>query len=83
MTKAHHPSNRLHKQAIIDQFYSYFKNDIAHKNITVLGLAFKANTDDIGESPALDAISRLTRDGDIHVTLLYPVSHKPLIRTQP
>ena len=36
---------------------------LQHKKISVLGLAFKANTDDVRESPAIDIIQRLHEQG--------------------
>lgn len=37
--------------------------DVRGKNIGVLGLAFKANTDDMRDAPAIDIISMLLNDG--------------------
>lgn len=37
--------------------------DIRGKKIGILGLAFKANTDDMRDAPAIDIISMLTNDG--------------------
>lgn len=55
-------SNEMHKQKMIHRIQSVI-GDLAGKTITVLGLAFKANTDDVRESPALAIISGLLAAG--------------------
>ena len=37
--------------------------NLSHKQITVLGLAFKPNTDDLRDAPAIDLISSLQNEG--------------------
>ena len=37
------------------------KGSIKNKNIAVLGLSFKANTDDVRESASIDIINHLKR----------------------
>jgi len=54
-----------HKQKIhlIPKMKSYFKNDLKGKKIALWGLAFKPNTDDIREAPALYIIDELLAAG--------------------
>lgn len=55
--------NELQKEILSDKIGAYFNNDLQGKKIAVWGLAFKPNTDDIREAPALTIISRLLNKG--------------------
>lgn len=48
---------------LIDGIKKYFKGDIKGKHFALWGLAFKPNTDDIREAPALYMIDALTKEG--------------------
>ncbi|MEM9836624.1 MAG: nucleotide sugar dehydrogenase, partial [Bacteroidota bacterium] len=48
---------------IADKIEDYFGDDLAGKTIAIWGLAFKPNTDDIREAPALYTIDRLLAAG--------------------
>jgi UDPglucose 6-dehydrogenase len=54
---------------------------IKGKKVAVLGLAFKANTDDIRFAPALDVIRRLLQEGaEVHASDPQAISRtKPLV----
>ena len=64
-------AERVNKQRI-DRFFEKIKRAlwvIQGKRVAVLGLAFKANTDDIRFSPALEVVQRLIREGaQVHAT---------------
>ncbi|MDN4164622.1 UDP-glucose/GDP-mannose dehydrogenase family protein [Cytophagales bacterium LB-30] len=51
--------NQLQKTTLIPRMKEFFKNDLKGKTIAVWGLAFKPNTDDIREAPALENIQTL------------------------
>lgn len=56
--------NRLQKLVIIQKIKAVY-NNLKNKRITVLGLAFKENTDDIRESGAMEIVKILKRKGAI------------------
>ncbi|MCE7926700.1 MAG: UDP-glucose/GDP-mannose dehydrogenase family protein [Haliscomenobacteraceae bacterium CHB4] len=55
--------NSIQKGVLTKKIRKYFKNDLAGKTISVWGLAFKPNTDDIREAPALIIIDELLKAG--------------------
>jgi len=56
-------SNQIQKQEAVKQLYNLLGGSFAGKTIGILGLSFKANTDDIRKSPAIDTIRKLQADG--------------------
>jgi len=58
-------SNRNYKRIIIEKIIEACRGSVANKRLAVLGIAFKANTDDIRESPALYLISELQSQGAV------------------
>ena len=56
--------------------------DLAGKRITVLGVAFKPNSDDIRDSPGLDICDRLSAEGAL-VTVHDPVAMANAARVRP
>lgn len=57
--------NQQQKKLISNKIMTYFKDQggVTGKTLALWGLAFKANTDDIREAPALDIIADLTSKG--------------------
>ncbi len=55
--------NELQKLHLIPKIMAYFNNDVKGKQFALWGLAFKPNTDDIREAPALYLIEALTAAG--------------------
>jgi UDPglucose 6-dehydrogenase len=55
--------NEQQKVHLIPKILSYFGNDLRDKKIALWGLAFKPNTDDIREAPALYIIEALLKAG--------------------
>lgn len=61
--KAVEKVNAIQKTQLINKIISYYNNDIRGKHYALWGLAFKPNTDDIREAPALKIINELTKRG--------------------
>jgi len=57
--------NESQKVYLVPRIKKYFNNDIKNKKITLWGLAFKPNTDDIREAPALAIIDELLKEGAV------------------
>ena len=58
--------NKVQKKSLIPKVSSFFNNNLSGKKIAIWGLAFKPNTDDIREAPAIEVINELLlRDAKI------------------
>jgi len=55
--------NDTQKHILAKKIIHHFNNDIRGKKIAVWGLAFKPNTDDVREAPAMNIITDLLRAG--------------------
>jgi len=61
--KAVEKVNANQKIHLAEKIKAYYKNDLKGKHFALWGLAFKPNTDDIREAPALSMIDFLTQEG--------------------
>lgn len=57
--------NQKQKTALIPKIKAYFGGDLSGKRIGIWGLAFKPETDDIREAPALYIIDELLKEGAV------------------
>lgn len=57
--------NEKQKVYLVPRIKGFFRNELKGKKIAVWGLAFKPNTDDIREAPALEIIDGLLKEGAI------------------
>lgn len=55
--------NEKQKTVLVDKLLKYYKGDIKGKHFALWGLAFKPETDDIREAPALYIIDDLIKNG--------------------
>jgi UDPglucose 6-dehydrogenase len=61
--KAVEKVNALQKLHLVQKISRYYKNNLQGKHFALWGLAFKPNTDDIREAPALSIIDALIKAG--------------------
>jgi len=57
--------NEKQRTVLFDKIRNYYKGDLKGKTIALWGLAFKPNTDDIREAPAIYIIDKLLNAGAI------------------
>lgn len=55
--------NDRQKSVLYNKLYEYYKGDLKGKKIALWGLAFKPNTDDMREAPAIVLINKLLNAG--------------------
>ena len=55
--------NEIQKRVLVHKIKSYFKDNLKGKKIAIWGIAFKPNTDDIREAPALYIMEDLLKMG--------------------
>ncbi|HYO22066.1 MAG TPA: UDP-glucose/GDP-mannose dehydrogenase family protein [Flavisolibacter sp.] len=55
--------NEKQKVHLVNKIRRYYNNDLTGKHFAIWGLAFKPNTDDIREAPALEIINALLESG--------------------
>ena len=63
--KAVEKVNANQKLILVEKIKAYYNNNLEGKHFALWGLAFKPNTDDIREAPALSIIDELTNAGAI------------------
>lgn len=57
--------NEKQKLHLLPKIKAYFNNELTGRKIAIWGLAFKPNTDDIREAPALSIIDALLKEGAV------------------
>ena len=67
--------NEAQKEVLYNKLYKTFEGDLRGKTISVWGLAFKPNTDDMREAPSLVLIKKLL-ERDVKVRVYDPIVKK-------
>lgn len=73
VVKAVERVNNRQKQLLFKKLSNHFGGELRNRNITVWGLAFKPDTDDIREAPSLTLIDKLLK-AECNVTVFDPVA---------
>ena len=68
-------SNENRSNFLLNKVYKILNNKIKNKKITFLGVTFKANTDDMRDSPSLKMIPALSKKG-AKINYFDPTGHK-------
>ena len=68
-------SNENRSNLLLNKVYGILNNKIKNKKITFLGVTFKANTDDMRDSPSLRMIPELSKKG-AKINYFDPTGHK-------
>ncbi|MGE0009515.1 MAG: UDP-glucose/GDP-mannose dehydrogenase family protein [Candidatus Babeliales bacterium] len=82
MVKAFVSSNKKQKRNVVQHIYDLLDGAVEGKTIAILGLAFKANTDDIRYSTAIPVINKLLADG-AHVSAYDPAAMENMRQLYP
>tara|TARA_B100000287_G_scaffold287364_2_gene270833 strand:- start:2171 stop:3484 length:1314 start_codon:yes stop_codon:yes gene_type:complete len=72
-------ANYNQKQRMVEKIINLFHGDIKNKKIAILGLAFKANTDDIRESSAINMINSLNSHG-VSINAYDPIANNEMAK---
>lgn len=72
--------NDFQRDRFVTRAITCLNGTLVHKKITILGFAFKKNTSDTRESPAVDVIRTLVREGPAEIAIYDPCCHPDSIR---
>ena len=72
-------ANNNQKKRMVDKLINLFDGDIKNKKIAILGLAFKANTDDVRKSSSINMINSLIIEGGI-INAYDPIANKEMAK---
>ena len=70
-------ANNNQKMRMIEKLINLFDGDVKNKKIAILGLAFKANTDDVRESSSINMINSLVSKG-VSINAYDPIANNEM-----
>ena len=73
-------ANNNQKKRMVEKLISLFKGDINKKKIAILGLSFKANTNDVRESSSINMINSLLIKG-VSINAYDPIANNEMSKT--
>ncbi|MBF0206798.1 MAG: UDP-glucose/GDP-mannose dehydrogenase family protein [Oligoflexia bacterium] len=79
IVRAAHEVNNQHKYYLFKKINCHFAGNLEGKTIAIWGTAFKPNTDDIRESPAITLITEILKNGG-RVHAYDPVANENLLQ---
>ncbi|KAI1092229.1 nucleotide sugar dehydrogenase [Rostrohypoxylon terebratum] len=74
--------NEYQRDRFSRRVISCLNNTLVGKKITLLGYAFKANTSDTRESPALEVVKTLLEEGPREIAIFDPCCNPVVVRTE-
>lgn len=77
-----HVMNEYSRDRFAARVVRCLNNTLAGKKVAVLGYAFKKNTNDTRESPALEIIRALLEEGPVEVAVFDPCCHPGVVREE-
>lgn len=77
-----HAMNEYSRDRFAARVVRCLNNTLAGKKVAVLGYAFKKNTNDTRESPALEIIRALLEEGPVEVAVFDPCCHPGVVREE-
>ena len=77
--KAASIANKNQKKRMTDKLLNLFNNNLKNRKVAVLGLAFKANTDDVRESTAIDMLNVILNHGGV-VSAYDPIANDEMYK---
>jgi len=74
--------NRYQRDRFVTRVIECLNNTLKGKKVTILGYAFKKNTDDTRESPAIEAIKTLLEEGPSEIAVFDPCCNPLVVREE-
>jgi UDPglucose 6-dehydrogenase len=74
--------NEYQRNRFVERIIACLNNTLRGKKVTILGYAFKKNTDDTRESPSLETIKMLLEEGPAEIAVFDPCCNPVVVREE-